>query len=53
MVTTSLQGFGKATVIPERTVELPIMLSTYPTIVVILTNILFVKTPVAYNVIYN
>lgn len=53
MVTTLLQGFRGATVIPEGTVELPITLGTYLTIVVILTSFLVVKTPIAYNAIYG
>ncbi|XP_022869682.1 uncharacterized protein LOC111389058 [Olea europaea var. sylvestris] len=53
MVTTPLQGFGGATVIPEGTMELSVTLGTYPATVVIVTNFLVVKTPMAYNVIYG
>ncbi|XP_022874237.1 uncharacterized protein LOC111393068 [Olea europaea var. sylvestris] len=53
MVTTPLQGFGGATVIPEGVVELPVTLGTYPATVVIVTNFLVVKTPMAYNAIYG
>ncbi|XP_022897676.1 uncharacterized protein LOC111411368 [Olea europaea var. sylvestris] len=53
VVTTPLQGFGGATVIPEGTVELSVTLGTYPATVVIVTNFLVVKTPMAYNAIYN
>ncbi|XP_022846207.1 uncharacterized protein LOC111368948 [Olea europaea var. sylvestris] len=44
MVTTPIQGFGGATVIPEGTVELSVTLGTYPATVVIMTNFLVVKT---------
>ncbi|XP_022892274.1 uncharacterized protein LOC111407172 [Olea europaea var. sylvestris] len=53
MVTTPLQGFGGATVIPEGTVKIPVTLGTYPATVVIVTNFLVVKTPMAYNAIYG
>ncbi|XP_022848856.1 uncharacterized protein LOC111371185 [Olea europaea var. sylvestris] len=53
VVTTPLQGFGGATVIPEGTVELSVTLGTYPATVVIMTNFLVVKTPMAYNAIYG
>ncbi|XP_022858608.1 uncharacterized protein LOC111379468 [Olea europaea var. sylvestris] len=53
VVTTPLQGFGGATVIPEGTVELSVTLGTYPVTVVIVTNFLVVKTPMAYNAIYG
>ncbi|XP_022846498.1 uncharacterized protein LOC111369281 [Olea europaea var. sylvestris] len=53
IVNTRLQGFGGATVIPEGTVELPVMRGTYPTIVVIMVSFLVVKTPIAYNAIYG
>ncbi|XP_022872613.1 uncharacterized protein LOC111391599 [Olea europaea var. sylvestris] len=53
MVTTSLQGFRGATVIPKGTVKLPITLGTYPATVVIVTNFLVVKTPIVYNIIYG
>ncbi|XP_022883099.1 uncharacterized protein LOC111399839 [Olea europaea var. sylvestris] len=53
MVTTPLQGFEGATMISEGTVELPITLGTYPVTVVIVTNFLVVKTPMAYNAIYG
>lgn len=52
-VSTSLQGFGGATVIPEGVVELPVTLGTYPTSVVILINFLVIKTSVVYNAIYG
>ncbi|XP_022883252.1 uncharacterized protein LOC111400002 [Olea europaea var. sylvestris] len=53
MVTTSLQGLGGATVIPEGTVELSVTLGMYSATVVIVTNFLVVKTPMAYNAIYG
>ncbi|XP_022893840.1 uncharacterized protein LOC111408298 [Olea europaea var. sylvestris] len=53
MVTTPLQGFEGARVIPEGTVELPVTLGTYPATVVIVTNFLVVKIPMAYNTIYG
>ncbi|KAL2466991.1 Uncharacterized protein Adt_42842 [Abeliophyllum distichum] len=52
-VTTPLHGFGGATVIPEGTIELPVTLGTYPASVVIMTNFLLVKAPMAYNAIYG
>ncbi|XP_022849864.1 uncharacterized protein LOC111371950 [Olea europaea var. sylvestris] len=52
-VTTSLQGFGGATVILEGTVDLSVTLGTYPTTVVIVASFLAIKTPMAYNVIYG
>ncbi|XP_022875684.1 uncharacterized protein LOC111394143 [Olea europaea var. sylvestris] len=53
IVTTPLQGFRGATVISERTVELPVTLSTYPTTVVIVASFLVVKISMAYNEIYD
>ncbi|XP_022880799.1 uncharacterized protein LOC111398076 [Olea europaea var. sylvestris] len=53
VVTTPLQGFGGATVILEGTVELSVTLGTYLATVVIVTNFLVVKTPMAYNAIYG
>ncbi|KAL2531484.1 RNase H domain-containing protein [Abeliophyllum distichum] len=52
-VTTPLHGFGGATIIPEGTIELPVTLGTYPASVVIMTNFLLVKAPMAYNTIYG
>ncbi|KAL2462263.1 Uncharacterized protein Adt_45683 [Abeliophyllum distichum] len=48
-ITTPLHGFGGATVIPGRTIELPVTLGTYPDSVVIMTSFLLVKVPMAYN----
>ncbi|XP_022867929.1 uncharacterized protein LOC111387585 [Olea europaea var. sylvestris] len=53
MVTTPLLGFGGARVIPEGTVEFSVTLGTYLATVVIVTNFLVVKTPMAYNAIYG
>ncbi|KAL2455271.1 Uncharacterized protein Adt_47358 [Abeliophyllum distichum] len=52
-VTTPLYEFVGATIIPEGAIELPVTLGTYPTSVVIMTNFLLVKAPMAYNVIYG
>lgn len=52
-VTILLQGFGRAIVISEGTVELPLMLGTYSTSVVILAIFLVIKMPMTYNVIYG
>ncbi|KAL2453443.1 Uncharacterized protein Adt_49059 [Abeliophyllum distichum] len=52
-ITTSLLGFGGATVIPEGTIKLPVTLGTYPASVVIMTSFLLVKAPMAYNAIYG
>ncbi|KAL2470160.1 Ribonuclease H [Abeliophyllum distichum] len=46
-VTTPLQGFGGATVIPEGTIELPVTLETYPASITIVTKFLVVKTHMA------
>ncbi|XP_022865363.1 uncharacterized protein LOC111385218 [Olea europaea var. sylvestris] len=46
-------GFGRATVIPEGTVELPVTLGIYPTAMVIVVSFLVVKTLMAYNAIYG
>ncbi|XP_022875681.1 uncharacterized protein LOC111394141 [Olea europaea var. sylvestris] len=53
IVTTPLQGFRGATVISERTVELPVTLSTYPIAVIIVASFLVIKISMAYNEIYN
>ncbi|XP_022854805.1 uncharacterized protein LOC111376108 [Olea europaea var. sylvestris] len=53
MVTTPLQGFGEAIVISKGTVELPVTQGTYLATVVIVTNFLVIKTPIAYNAIYG
>ncbi|KAL2475698.1 Uncharacterized protein Adt_36434 [Abeliophyllum distichum] len=52
-VTTHLQGFGGATVIPEGTIELSVTLGTYPASITIVTKFLVVKTHMAYNAIYG
>ncbi|KAL2466151.1 Integrase catalytic domain-containing protein [Abeliophyllum distichum] len=52
-VITPLHGFGGATIIPKGTIELPVTLGTYPASVVIMTNFLLVKAPMAYNAIYG
>ncbi|KAL2455272.1 Uncharacterized protein Adt_47359 [Abeliophyllum distichum] len=52
-VTPPLYEFVGATIIPEGAIELPVTLGTYPTSVVIMTNFLLVKAPMAYNVIYG
>ncbi|KAL2505619.1 Uncharacterized protein Adt_21240 [Abeliophyllum distichum] len=52
-VNTPLQGFGGGTVVPERVIELLVVLGKHPCCVTLITPFLIVRTPMAYNSIYD
>ncbi|KAL2506217.1 Integrase catalytic domain-containing protein [Abeliophyllum distichum] len=52
-VITPLQGFGRATITPEGTIELPVTLGTDLASITIITNFLLVKIPMAYNAMHD